>query len=133
MAPAKGSAMARPAYEPTPAERRQVEAMAGYGVAEDDIARVIGLAPKTLRKRFRAELDTGHVKANVKVAENLFRKATGTGREAVTAAIFWLKTRARWIEARPEPELGKKAAAQEAALQADRAVWARLLDHSNRD
>ncbi|HEV7253715.1 MAG TPA: hypothetical protein VGN97_11575, partial [Mesorhizobium sp.] len=32
------------------------------------------------------------------VAENLFRKATGEGREAVTAAIFWLKTRARWKE-----------------------------------
>jgi hypothetical protein len=44
------------------------------------------------------ELDLGHVKANAKVAENLFRKATGEGRESVTAAIFWLKTRARWKE-----------------------------------
>src|SRR4029450_12015864 len=26
--------------------------------------------------------------------ESLYRKATGEGREAVTAAIFWLKTRA---------------------------------------
>jgi hypothetical protein len=32
------------------------------------------------------------------VAENLFRKATGEGREAVTAALFWLKTRAGWKE-----------------------------------
>lgn len=32
------------------------------------------------------------------MAENLFRKATGDGRESVTAAIFWLKTRARWKE-----------------------------------
>jgi hypothetical protein len=32
------------------------------------------------------------------VAENLYRKATGDGREAVTAAIFWLKTRAHWKE-----------------------------------
>ena len=31
-------------------------------------------------------------------SENLFRKATGDGREAVIAAIFWLKTRARWKE-----------------------------------
>ena len=29
---------------------------------------------------------------------NLFRKATGDGRESVTAAIFWLKARARWKE-----------------------------------
>jgi hypothetical protein len=27
-----------------------------------------------------------------------YRKALGGGRESVTAAIFWLKTRARWKE-----------------------------------
>jgi hypothetical protein len=90
--------MARPSHEHTPALRRQVEAMAAYGVPEIDIARVLTIDPKTLRKHYRDELDSGHVKANVKVAENLFRKATGEGREAVTAAIFWLKTRARWKE-----------------------------------
>jgi RNA polymerase-interacting CarD/CdnL/TRCF family regulator len=64
--------------------------MAGYGVPELDIARVIGIDPKTLRKHYRDELATGHVKTNAKVAENLYRKATGEGREAVTAAISWL-------------------------------------------
>lgn len=72
--------------------------MAGYGVPEIDIATVIGIDPKTLRRHYRQELDTGHIKANSKVAENLFRKATGDGRESVVAAIFWLKTRARWKE-----------------------------------
>ena len=72
--------------------------MAGFGVPESDIAGVIGIDPKTLRKHYRGELDHGHVKANVRVAENLYRKATGDGREAVIAAIFWLKTRARWRE-----------------------------------
>ncbi len=90
--------MARPSHEPTPALRRQVEAMAGYGVPEIDIGRVLAIDPKTLRKHYRDELDNGHVKANVKVAENLYRKATGEGRESVVAAIFWLKTRARWKE-----------------------------------
>jgi hypothetical protein len=90
--------MGRPSHKPDPALRRQVEAMAGYGVAEADIGRVIGIDAKTLRKHYRDELDLGHVKANAKVAENLFRKATGEGRESVTAAIFWLKTRARWKE-----------------------------------
>ncbi|CAH2395984.1 hypothetical protein [Mesorhizobium ventifaucium] len=32
------------------------------------------------------------------MAENLFRKATGEGRESVIAAIFWLKARGRWKE-----------------------------------
>ena len=90
--------MGRPAHQPEPGTRRQVEAMAGYGVPEADIGRVLGIDAKTLRKHYREELDNGHVKANVKVAENLYRKATGEGREAVTAAIFWLKTRARWKE-----------------------------------
>src|SRR5215204_3893057 len=90
--------MARPAHKPEPGTRRQVEAMAGFGVPEADIAKVVKVDPKTLRKHYREELDTGHVKANAKVAENLFRKATGQGREAVIAAIFWLKTRAGWRE-----------------------------------
>ena len=90
--------MGRPPHEPTPMSRRNVEALAGYGIPEADIARVIGIDPKTLRKHYRQELRYGHVKANARVAENLFRKATGEGREAVIAAIFWMKTRAGWKE-----------------------------------
>jgi hypothetical protein len=90
--------MARPKHTPDAFHRRQVEALAGYGVPEPDIAGMIGIDPKTLRKHYRYELDHGHTKANAKVAENLFRKATGEGREAVTAAIFWLKSRAHWKE-----------------------------------
>jgi hypothetical protein len=90
--------MGRPPHEPTPMSRRNVEALAGYGVPEADIAGVVGIDPKTLRKHYRQELRYGHVKANAKVAENLFRKATGDGRESVIAAIFWMKTRAQWKE-----------------------------------
>lgn len=90
--------MGRPAHDPTPTSRRNVEALAGYGVPEVDIAGVIGIDPKTLRKHYPQELRYGHVKANAKVAENLFRKATGDGRESVIAAIFWMKTRAGWKE-----------------------------------
>jgi hypothetical protein len=90
--------MARPRHQPVPALRRQVEAMAGYGIPEADIARVIGIDAKTLRKHYREELDIAHVKANSAVAQSLFKKATGEGPQSVTAAIFWLKTRARWKE-----------------------------------
>ncbi len=82
--------MARPSHQPLTGAP---PAGGGHGRlwrAEIDIARVVGIDPKTLRKHYRDELDTGHVK----VAENLYREATGEGREAVTAAIFWLKTRA---------------------------------------
>jgi hypothetical protein len=90
--------MGRKAHRPDPVTRRQVETMAAYGIPEADIATVIEIDPKTLRRHYRKELSTGHIKANTKVAENLYRKATGDGRESVVAAIFWLKTRARWKE-----------------------------------
>lgn len=38
-------------------------------------------------------------RANAKVAEFLFRKATTEGPQCVTAAIFWMKTRGGWREA----------------------------------
>jgi crotonobetainyl-CoA:carnitine CoA-transferase CaiB-like acyl-CoA transferase len=90
--------MGRRAHSPEPAGRRQVEAMSAYGVPEADIARVLGIDPKTLRKHYRDELDTGSIKANSRMAENLYRKAMGDGPQAVTATIFWLKTRAQWKE-----------------------------------
>src|SRR5205823_14491451 len=80
------------------AQRSQAEAMAGFGIPEDDIARVLEIAPERLRVLYARELDGARIKANAKVVENLFRKATGEGREAVTAGIFWLKARAGWKE-----------------------------------
>ena len=87
--------MGRRAHKPDPASRRQVEAMAAYGIPEIDIARVVGVDPKTLRKHYRDELDLGETKANAQVAGFLFNSARSGN---VTAQIFWLKTRARWRE-----------------------------------
>ena len=87
--------MGRRAHKPNAASRRQVEAMAAYGIPEIDIARVVGVDPKTLRKHYRDELDMGETKANAQVAGFLFNAARSGN---VTAQIFWLKTRARWRE-----------------------------------
>jgi hypothetical protein len=87
--------MGRRAHRPDPSQRRQVEAMAAYGIPEIDISRVIGIDPKTLRKCYREELDLGETKANAQVAGFLFNAAKNGN---VTAQIFWLKTRARWRE-----------------------------------
>jgi hypothetical protein len=76
----------------------RVEAMAGYGLSAIEIARVLKLDPELLKAGYLDELEGGRIKANARVAENLYRKAIGEGREAVTAAIFWLKARARWKE-----------------------------------
>jgi hypothetical protein len=93
--------MARPSYKPEPSTRAQAEAMAAYGIPEAEIAAVLKLDPKTLRKHFRDELDLGRTKANAQVAGFLFNAAKNGN---VTAQIFWLKTRARWKEAPIELE-----------------------------
>jgi len=87
--------MGRRAHQPDPGLRRQVEAMAAYGIPEDDIARVVTIDPKTLRKHYRDELDMGATKANAQVAGFLFNSARNGN---VSAQIFWLKTRAGWKE-----------------------------------
>lgn len=88
----------RPPHKPTAETRKQVESMAGFGIPEKDIGRSIGISDVTLRKHYREELDMGTVKANSAVAQSLYKKATGDGASSVTAAIFWLKTRAGWKE-----------------------------------
>jgi hypothetical protein len=87
--------MGRRAHKPDPLQRRQVEAMAAYGIPEIDISRVVDVDPKTLRKHYRDELDLGTTKANAQVAGFLFNSAKNGN---VTAQIFWLKTRAQWRE-----------------------------------
>jgi hypothetical protein len=87
--------MARRAFVVNAAVRDKVRHLAGVGVSQDDIAKIIGCAPKTLRKRCRDDLDRGVAEANATVSGYLFAAAKAGN---VTAQIFWLKTRARWRE-----------------------------------
>ena len=87
--------MARRAFAVSDAVRERVRYLAGVGVPQDDIARIIGCAPKTLRKRCREDLDRGIAEANATVSGYLFAAAKAGN---VTAQIFWLKTRAHWRE-----------------------------------
>jgi hypothetical protein len=91
--PASTRGRGRPETIVTATTREMVETMAGVGVPERDIARVVGMDAKTLRKHCREELDTGFIRANAKVSGNLLKIATGEGTGAVTAAIWWEKTR----------------------------------------
>ena len=88
--------MANHPHVPTADQLAQVEALAGYGVRQDEIATYIGIAPKTLRLHYREGLDRGMIKANLSVARSLHKMATEGGN--VAAAIFWLKARAGWRE-----------------------------------
>jgi hypothetical protein len=92
--------MTRNAFVVNDAMREKVRSLASVGVRQDDIAKIIGCDPKTLRKHFRDELDRGTAEANAEIAGHLFATAKAGN---VIAQIFWLKTRAHWRE-RKEPE-----------------------------
>lgn len=85
-------------HKPTEDNRRQVQAMAGMGLRQSDICKVMGLSSKTLRLHYHREIETGGMIANAEVAQSLYNKAIGNGPAAVTAAIFWLKARAGWSD-----------------------------------
>src|SRR5215469_16575116 len=91
----EAAAMARKAFVVNQAVREKVRHLAGVGVRQDDIAKIIGCAPKTLRKRCREDLDRGVAEANAMVSGYLFASAKEGN---VTAQIFWLKSRAHWHE-----------------------------------
>jgi len=88
--------MGRRAHRPDERADARSWRLGAYGVPEFDVARVAGVDPKTLRKRYRDELDLGATKATAKVAEFPFRKATTKGPQCGTAAILWMKTRGGW-------------------------------------
>jgi hypothetical protein len=87
--------MARRAFVVNEAIRDKVRYLAGLGVPQDDIAKIIGCVAKTLRKHFRDELDRGVAEAKATIAGYLFAAAKAGN---VTAQIFYLKTQGHWRE-----------------------------------
>jgi hypothetical protein len=87
----------RKAFEPTDAERRQVEALSGYGVPFEQIAALVrdGIHVDTLRVHFDSELVTGKSKANAQVGKTLFSRAVAGD---AACAIWWSKTQMKWVE-----------------------------------
>jgi hypothetical protein len=80
-----GAHMARRAFVANDAMRERVRYLAGVGVPQDDIAKIVGCAPKTLRQRFHDDLDLGVAEANATICGYLFDAAKAGN---VTAQIF---------------------------------------------
>lgn len=98
-------ARGRKKFEPTKEQRDIVKALTGFGIPQDQIRLLIEneytgkpISEQTLRVAFRHEINTGKVTADAKVVKNLYQIACGSGPGAVTAAIWWTKTRMRWRE-----------------------------------
>lgn len=102
----------RKAKEPT-RNLEQIEALAMFGLTDDEIAVVLGVCRKTLFKwrkqdaRLEEALQKGKSKADLSVVKSLYERATGGG--DTTAAIFWLKNRQpdRWRDRRDFEHTGE--------------------------
>jgi hypothetical protein len=92
-------------FQPTDSERKQVEALSGYGLPMEQIAVLVrdGIDADTLRKHFSQELISGKAKANGQVGKTLFQKVMAGD---TTAAIWWTKTQMRWKEVQQHEHTG---------------------------
>ena len=99
----------RMAFEPTDSERKQVEALSGYGLPIEQIAVLVrdGIHVDTLRSHFGTELVSGKAKANGQVGKTLFQKVMAGD---TTAAIWWSKTQMRWAETQKHEVTGADGA-----------------------
>lgn len=89
----------------TDASRARVETAIACGLTQPETARLIGVSLSTLLERYPDELALGAQKANMVVAQQLYRVASGRNKKAdvrtqVQASIAWLKMRggAAWQE-----------------------------------
>jgi predicted transcriptional regulator len=80
---------------PTEESRKLVKSLAAVGTRYVDIAHKLEITDDTLRKHYKEELESGRIDANAQIANTLFQQAK---KGNMTAAIFWLKTRAGWKE-----------------------------------
>ena len=61
----------RPAHVPTDETRNLVESLSGFGIPQDEIARLVGIDPKTLRFHYADQIELGSIKATAKVVNSL--------------------------------------------------------------
>jgi len=85
----------KPPHAPTDATRQTVQLHTMVGTTQADIARVLDIDEKTLRKYYRNELDLAKAKANATIGGALFNRAKSGD---TSAMIFWMKTQAGWRE-----------------------------------
>lgn len=110
--PGAGGAMpgaGRPAFEPTEQERRQVEALSGYGLPLIQIAALIrdGIHVSTLSAHFNTELMVGKAKANAGAAKSIYQKVM-SGDPGMMR--YWGATQLGWRETQHHEVTGKDGA-----------------------
>lgn len=82
-------------HKPIQENKDTVKRLSALGCPHEDIAIRLKISSDTLVKYYKNELDEGRIDANAAIAGTLFQQAKNGN---TAAAIFWLKTRAKWAE-----------------------------------
>jgi hypothetical protein len=104
-------------YKPTPAIRKLVGKLAGYGLTWPQIGATLGISGEVAQRHHQADYTKGISDINGKVIASLAQLAVGWCEKDkkgnitkrlppnVVACIYWTKTRCRWhesVEADPD-------------------------------
>ena len=114
----RGGTTGRATFKPTADERKTVELMCAVGIPHEGIALCVrdGIDDKTLRKHFRAELDTSAIKAHAKVGGTIFNNAI---KGQAWACNLYARTRMGWKETSVSELVGKDGGDIEVAVKPD--------------
>jgi hypothetical protein len=82
-------------HQPNEKTKATVQQASGLGLPHDQIAALIGISDKTLRKHYPIELALGKAQASASVAKSLYNKAI---KGDTTAQIWWTKAQMGWGE-----------------------------------
>lgn len=88
----------KPEHVPTPAMRAKVTAWTGGGIDQEQIAKALGIAPRTLSKHYKVELRAGRGTMDGMAISALALAMQRGGKEAVAAAKWWTQSRMGWSE-----------------------------------
>ena len=86
----------RPWHRVTKESRRVVLEAIGLGLQQTNVARMLGISDRTLRKHYREEIDIAVDKINFDVARALYLRAS-SGKDTI-ASIYFTKARLGWKE-----------------------------------
>lgn len=107
-----------PGFAPTPAQAREVSVMACLGLEPKDIALVLNVELKLLKKFYTKELTVSNHIPNVMVAKVALEMAMSGRNPDMTK--FWLKSRAKWKETAAIELTGKDGGPMETVSAKDR-------------